>query len=107
MIDTEFVNGLSTAKVEQRQRISHCLQDEIKHLENLLADSIYGETLMYAAHLFYLYKINLEILAKLYQRPSSTYGEEFNATKVAIEKLIKTIQKPEWIGSPPSRKKDR
>jgi nucleoside 2-deoxyribosyltransferase len=72
------------------------LSNEIAYLEKLYDESNYGNKVMYASHLCSLYKIYLEAVTKVYQRPSNTYGEIYNRVKSSISRFISDIEKPTW-----------
>jgi len=86
---------------ELRQRywveLSTILDDEINYLEDLYEKSHYGGKVMYASYLNELYKIYLECMTKLYQRPSNEYQSKYDRVKSGVEKLIRHIRNPIWM----------
>ena len=94
MIDTEFNREPAKTQEAQWARFSDNLKHEIEYLEKLLVDSNYGEMVMYSSHLCNLYKMYLQSMTKIYQRPSGEYGKKYNEVKDAIEKLIQLVQNP-------------
>ena len=97
MIDTEFVREPAKAQEAQWMRFAGNLENEIGYLDELLAHSNYGETVMYSSYLCNLYKMYLQSMTKLHQRPSLAYGEKYNEVKAAIERLIQLVQNPVWL----------
>jgi hypothetical protein len=96
MIDTEFVREPPKEQKAQWKRLAGDLENEIGYLEGLLEHSNYGETVMYSSYLCNLYKMYLETMTKLHQRPSLVYGKKYNQVKAAIESLIQLVQNPVW-----------
>lgn len=72
------------------------LNNEIEYLEKLYDESNYGNKVMYASHLCSIYKIYLEAVTKVYQRPSNAYGEIYNKVKSSISRFISDIEQPIW-----------
>ena len=96
MINLEFATQPDSEKETQWTRFADVLESEILYLEELLSYSNYGEIVMYSAHLCSLYRIYLDSMTKLYQRPSLAYGKKYNQVKAAIERLIGLVQNPIW-----------
>lgn len=94
MLDTEFEREKVPIQEEQWTRLAISLEDEIGQMRNRLEQSNYGETVMYVSHLYHYYKMYLNAMTKLHQRPSFKYGDKFHEVKTNIERLIQILQIP-------------
>ncbi|MEW6586651.1 MAG: hypothetical protein AB1442_13725 [Nitrospirota bacterium] len=96
MIETDFPIEHPHAQQSHWVELSMILEDEVNYLENLFDQSNYGRKVLYASHLKDFYKIYLETMTKLLQRPSTAYEAKYNRVKSGVKKLIKNIEKPVW-----------
>ena len=96
MIQTDFPIEHPEAQQPQWAELSMILEEELNCLENLFEQSNYGRKVLYAIYLNDLYKIYLETVTELLQRPSTEYETKYIRVKSGVEKLIKDIEKPVW-----------
>lgn len=94
MIETDFPLEQPHAQQPQWVEFSMILEEELNYLENLSDQSHYGGKVLYAYYLNGFYKIYLETMTKILQRPSIEYEKKYNRVKAGVEKLLRIIEKP-------------
>jgi hypothetical protein len=94
MIETDFPSEQPHAQQPQWVEFSMILEEELNYLENLSDQSHYGGEVLYAYYLNGFYKIYLETMTKILQRPSIEYEKKYNRVKSGVEKLLRIIEKP-------------
>ncbi|MEW6418434.1 MAG: hypothetical protein AB1480_09975 [Nitrospirota bacterium] len=94
IIEKDFPIEQPLSQQPQWVELSMILEEELNYLENLGDQSNYGGKVLYAYYLNDFYKIYLETMTKLLQRPSKEYEKIYIRVKSGVEKLIRDIEKP-------------
>lgn len=96
MIQADFSIESPSAQQNHWIEFIPILEDELNYLEKLYEKANYGRKVMYASYLSELYKVYLESVTKVYQRPSSEYQYKYDKVKSAARRLIADIEQPVW-----------